>query len=88
MKLNTYQAWHYHKIAEIKQPFNLWIKTKKQGKMKFFGEVMENGMYDVPEADDNKAFKEWILYERRIKMKKDRQIEWEELEYHGQETVK
>lgn len=65
MKLNFYQAWHYHRIAEIKQPFKLWIKEKKQGKMKFFGEVMKNGIYDVPEADDNEAFKKWILNERK-----------------------
>lgn len=65
MKLNYYEAWHYHYIAKIKQPFNLWLKTKPQAKMTFFGEVMGNGMYDVPEADDNKAFKEWILEERK-----------------------
>lgn len=51
MKLNFYQAWHFHYIARIKQPFKLWLKTKPQGKMKFFGEVMENGMYDVPDED-------------------------------------
>lgn len=33
--------------------------------MKFFGEVMENGMYDVPEVDDNEKFKKWILNERK-----------------------
>ena len=33
--------------------------------MKFFGEVMENRMYDVPEADDNEKFKKWILNERK-----------------------
>lgn len=65
MKLNFYQAWHYHCIARIKQPFKLWLKAKKQGKMKFFGEVMENRMYDVPEADDNENFKKWILEERK-----------------------
>lgn len=65
MKLNFYQAWHYHRIAEIEKPFKLWIKTKPQGKMKFFGEVMKNEIYDVPEADDNKEFKKWILYERK-----------------------
>ena len=65
MKLNFYQAWHFHYIARIRQPFKLWLKTKKQGKMKFFGEVMENRMYDVPEADDNKEFKKWILTERK-----------------------
>lgn len=59
MKLNFYQAWHYHYIAKIKQPFKLWLKTKPQGKMKFFGEVMENRMYDVPEADDNEEFQKW-----------------------------
>ena len=57
MKLNTYQAWHFHRIAEIEKPFKLWLKTKKQGKMKFFGEVMENRIYEVPEADDNEEFK-------------------------------
>lgn len=65
MKLNFHQAWHYHKIAKIKQPFKLWLKTKPQGKMKFFGEVMENRMYDVPEADDNEEFQKWILEERK-----------------------
>ena len=65
MKLNVYQAWHYHRIAEIEKPFNVWLKTKKQGKMKFFGEVVENRMYDVPEADDNEKFKKWILNERK-----------------------
>lgn len=64
MKLNFYQAWHYHRIAEIEKPFKLWIKEKPQGKMKFFGEVMENGMYEVPEADANEEFKKWILNER------------------------
>lgn len=33
--------------------------------MKFFGEVMDNRMYDVPEADDNEEFKKWILEERK-----------------------
>ena len=33
--------------------------------MKFFGEVMENGMHDVPEADDNEEFQKWILEERK-----------------------
>lgn len=65
MKLNTYQAWHYHYIAKIKQPFKLWIKRKNQGKMKFFGEWEDNGMYDIPEADDNEEFKKWILEERK-----------------------
>ena len=65
MKLNFFEAWHFHYIAKIKQPFKLWIVEKKQGKMKFFGEVMENRMYDVPEADDNKKFKKWILNERK-----------------------
>lgn len=65
MKLNFYEAWHYHYIAEIKQPFKLWIKEKKQGKLKFFGEVMKNGIYDVPEADDNEEFQKWILEERK-----------------------
>lgn len=44
MKLNRYQAWHYHRIAKIKQPFNLWIKEKPQGKMQFFGEWEDNEM--------------------------------------------
>lgn len=65
MKLNFYQAWHFHRIAEIEKPFKLWIKEKKQGKMQFFGEVMENRMYDVPEADDNEEFQKWILDERK-----------------------
>lgn len=65
MKLNRYQAWHYHHIAKIKQPFKLWVKTKPQGKMKFFGEVMENGMYDVPEADDNEEFQNWLVEDRK-----------------------
>lgn len=65
MKLNFFQAWYYHRIARIKQPFKLWIKEKKQGKMKFFGEVMKNGIYDVPEADDNVEFQKWILDERK-----------------------
>lgn len=65
MKLNRYQAWHYHKIAEIKQPFNLWIKTKPQGKMLFFCEWEDNGIYDVPEADDNEEFKKWLVEDRK-----------------------
>lgn len=65
MKLNIYEAWHYHYIAQIKQPFNLWIKERPQGKMKFFGEVVKNGIYDVPEADDNEEFKKWLLEERK-----------------------
>ena len=65
MKLNFYQAWHYHRIAEIEKPFKLWLKSKPQGKMQFFGEVVENRMYDVPEADDNEEFQKWILNERK-----------------------
>lgn len=65
MKLNIYQAWHYHYIAEIKQPFNLWIKTKPQGKVKVYLDWVGDGMYDVPEADDNKEFQKWILEERK-----------------------
>ena len=84
MKLNFYQAWHYHRVAKIEKPFKLWIKEKPQGKMQFFGEWEDNGMYDIPEADDNEEFQKWLLDER-IKMKKeDMQIEWEEHEYHGQ----
>lgn len=65
MKLNRYQAWHYHYIAKIKLPFKLWIKEKPQGKMQFFGEWEDNGMYDIPEADDNKEFKKWLLEDRK-----------------------
>lgn len=65
MKLNRHEAWHYHSIAKIKQPFNLWIKEKPQGKMQFFGEWEDNGIYDVPEADDNEEFKKWLLTERK-----------------------
>ena len=64
MKLNRYEAWHYHSIAQIKQPFNLWIKDKPQGKMQFFGEWEDNGIYDIPEADDNEEFKKWVSEER------------------------
>lgn len=48
MKLNFYQAWHYHYIAKIKQPFKLWLKTKPQGKMKFFGEVYRKAQFENP----------------------------------------
>lgn len=65
MKLNRYQAWHYHHIAKIKQPFKLWIKEKPQGKMQFCGEWEDNGIYDVPEADDHEEFKKWILNDRK-----------------------
>lgn len=65
MKLNRYEAWHYHKIAEIEKPFNLWIKEKPQGKMLFFGEWEDNGIYDVPEADGHEEFKKWILNDRK-----------------------
>lgn len=65
MKLNRYQAWHYHYLSKIKQPFKLWIKEKPQGKMQFFGEWEDNGIYDVPEADDNEEFKKWLLEDRK-----------------------
>ena len=65
MKLNRYEAWHYHYIAQIKQPFNLWIKEKPQGKMQFFGEWEDNGMYDIPEADDNEEFQKWLSEDRK-----------------------
>lgn len=65
MKLNFFEAWHFHYIAKIEKHFKLWIVEKKQGKMKFFGEVMENGMYNIPEADDNEEFQKWILEERK-----------------------
>ena len=65
MKLNFFEAWHFHYIAKIEKPFMLWIVEKKQVKMKFFGELMKNGIYDVPEADDNEEFKKWILTERK-----------------------
>ena len=65
MKLNFYNAWHVHHIARIKQPFKLWLKSKPQGKVKVYGELEDNGMYDVPEADDNDDFKKWILNERK-----------------------
>ena len=65
MNLNFYQAWHYHYIAKIKQPFKLWLKTKPQGKVKVYGEWEDNGMYDIPEADDNEEFQKWILNERK-----------------------
>ena len=64
MKLNFYQAWHYHYIARIRQPFKLWIKEKPQGKMLFFGEWEDDGKYDIPEADDNEKFKKWLLEDR------------------------
>ena len=51
MKLNFYQAWHYHYIARIKQPFKLWLKTKPQGKVKVYGEWEDDHMYDIPEAE-------------------------------------
>lgn len=50
MKLNFHQAWHYHYIAKIKQPFKLWLKTKKQGKMQFFGEVYCKRYKDCPQG--------------------------------------
>ena len=65
MKLNFYQAWHYHRVAKIEKPFKLWLKSKPQGKMKFFGEVMKNRMYDVPVATDNEEFQKWISEERK-----------------------
>lgn len=65
MKLNFFEAWHYHHIAKIKQPFKLWIKTKPQGKMQFFGEWEDDGKYDIPEADDNEEFKKWLLEDRK-----------------------
>lgn len=64
MKLNIYQAWHYHYIAKIKQPFKLWIKTKKQGKVKVYLDLEDDHIYDIPEADDNEEFQKWILEER------------------------
>lgn len=65
MKLNIYQAWHYHYIAKIKQPFKLWIKSKPQGKVKVYLDWVDNGIYDVPEADDNEEFQKWLLNERK-----------------------
>lgn len=65
MKLNFFEAWHFHCITKIEKPFKLWLKSKPQGKTKFFGEVVDDGMYDVPEADDNEEFKKWILNERK-----------------------
>lgn len=65
MKLNTYQAWHYHRIAKIKQPFKLWIKEKPQGKMLLFCEWEDDGKYDIPEADDNEEFQKWLLEDRK-----------------------
>lgn len=65
MKLNRYQAWHYHYIAKIKQPFKLWIKEKPQGKMLLFLEWEDDGKYDIPEADDNEEFKKWLLEDRK-----------------------
>lgn len=65
MKLNRYEAWHFHYIAKIEEPFNLWIKEKPQGKMQFFGEWEDDGKYDIPEADDNEEFKKWLLTERK-----------------------
>lgn len=70
MKLNRYQAWHYHHITKIKQPFNLWIKEKPQGKMLFFGEWEDDGKYDIPEADDNEEFQKWLVEDRK-KYEKD-----------------
>lgn len=65
MKLNFYQAWNFHRIARIKQPFKLWLKSKPQGKMKVYGELEDNGMYEVPEAENNEEFMKWILEERK-----------------------
>ena len=33
--------------------------------MQFFGEWEDNGIYDIPEADDNEEFKNWLLTERK-----------------------
>lgn len=73
MKLNFFEAWNFHRIARIKQPFKLWLKSKPQGKVKVYGEWEDNGMYDVPEADDNEEFKKWILNERKKYEKQDKQ---------------
>lgn len=57
MKLNFFESWHYHRIAEIEKPFKLWLKSKPQGKTKFFGEVVNDGMYDVPRRTITRNFK-------------------------------
>ena len=33
--------------------------------MQFFGEWEDNGIYDIPEADNNEEFKKWLLEERK-----------------------
>lgn len=72
MKLNFYNAWHFHNIAKIQQPFKLWLKSKPQGKVKVYGEWEDDHMYDIPEADDNEEFKKWILNERKKYEKQDK----------------
>ena len=72
MKLNFYQAWNFHNVAKIKQPFKLWLKSKPQGRTRLYGKLEDNGMYDVSEADDSEEFQKWILNERKKYEKQDR----------------
>lgn len=69
MKLNFCEAYHYW----AQQKFKDWLATHKQGRMKLFNEWTDDGMYKVPEADNDKNFIKWLDEKRKADKERQKQ---------------
>lgn len=79
MNLNHYEVyvWWYAFAPTTKTPkvFSDYLATLKQGKMEFFGETINNGMYEVPDEELNKPFLSWLDGKRKEDKRKVEQNE-------------
>lgn len=68
MKLNHYEAWiwwyAFAPTDTTPKVFSDYLASLKQGKMEFFGEVMNNGMYEVPDGDLTESYIDWLKHKR------------------------
>lgn len=74
MNLNHYEAWiWWYAFAPTEttpKVFSDYLASLKQGKMEFFGEIIDNGMYEIPDEDLTKEYLSWLKHKRE----EDKQI--------------
>lgn len=79
MYLNHYEVYHWwHDFAPTTQTpslFSDYLSSLKQGKMEFFGEIINDGMYEVPDEELNALFLSWLEGHRNEYKRKEEQNE-------------
>ena len=74
MNLNHYEVWvwwyAFNPTDTTPKVFSDYLASLKQGKMEFFGEIIDNGMYEIPDEDLTKEYLSWLKY----KLEEDKQI--------------